>query len=152
MCVLEFANSNILTIFHFRKFLWLKENMKLQKCYMGCTFLDRKTNQNLVNKCDDLIFSKDFAWNSAGRASSISTAKAFITWDSGFKNTDARSDLAVLSSVLLSFVPFCLEPDWRCIAFPNSKCTRTLLNLQLVGKKKKKFVWLGKKSNECVIG
>ena len=37
---------------------------------------------------------------------SISTAKAFITWDSGFKNTDARSDLAVLSSVLLSFVPF----------------------------------------------
>ena len=80
--------------------------MKLQKCYMGCTFLDRKTNQNLVNKCDDLIFSKDFAWNSAGRASSISTAKAFITWDSGFKNTDARSDLAVLSSILLSFVPF----------------------------------------------
>ena len=56
--------------------------------------------------------------------------------------------------LLLSFVPFCLEPDWRCIAFPNSKCTRTLLNLQLVGKKKKKFVWLlllGKKSNECVI-
>ena len=39
--------------------------MKLQKCYIGCTFLGRKTNQNLVNKCDDLIFSKDFAWNSA---------------------------------------------------------------------------------------
>ena len=79
--------------------------MKFQKCYMGCTFLGRKRKQYLVNKCD-LKFSKDFAWSSAGRASSISTAKAFITWDSGFKNTDARSELAVLSSVLLSFVPF----------------------------------------------
>ena len=36
------------------------------------------------------------------------------------------------------FVPFCLKPDWRCIAFPNSKCTRTLLNLQLVGREEEK--------------
>ena len=71
----------------------------------GVQFYWQKKKHHLVNKCD-LKYSKDFAWSSAGRASSISTAKAFITWDSGFKNTDARSELAVLSSVLLSFVPF----------------------------------------------
>ena len=63
------ANSNILTVFHFSKFLWLKkeQGMKFQKCYMGCTFLGRKTKQHLVNKCD-LKFSKDFAWSSAASA------------------------------------------------------------------------------------
>ena len=54
------------------------------------------------------------------------------------------------------FVPFCLKPDWRCIAFPNSKCTRTLLNLQLVGREEEKVFARRrsrvKKSNECVIG
>ena len=69
------------------------------------------------------------------------------------------------SSMIYTLAPkklevyFCLLSlfAWNLIdvAFPNSKCTRTLLNLQLVGKKKKKkFVWLlllGKKSNECVI-
>ena len=75
----------------------------------------------------------------------------------GKKQHDLYPSTKKTWGLLLSFVPFCLEPDWRCIAFPNSKCTRTLLNLQLVGKKKKKkkFVWLllllGKKSNECVI-
>lgn len=82
-----------------------KQCMKSKKGY--CNILGGKQNKMFLIVIHNLKCFKGFTWNSAGRAGcSISTAKAFITWDSGFKNTDARSELAVLSSVLLSFVPF----------------------------------------------